>query len=290
MLKTPQNKPPKFADLHLHTNFSDSTTSPEEIVDLAIKIGFSAISICDHDSVSGLKDAFKKAENTSLEIIPGIELSCEKNNSEVHILGYFIDWKNVAFEATLKGLRDARINRAEKILNKLKKYNIYLDIEELLNMSKSEAVGRLHIATLLFEKGYVKTKEEAFKKFIGDKGPCYISGFKLTPLEGIKLIKKYGGIPVIAHPYLIEDESYLEELVKLGIEGIEVMHSDHSHQDARLYANFAKIHNLLITGGSDDHGKAKKKALIGTVKLPYKYVECLKEKIKIADYQAQKTN
>ncbi len=265
-----------YADLHIHTYYSDSTFSPKEVVHYAAGKGLKAVGITDHDSVGGIAEAIEESKSFCLEVIPGLELSCEKDGTEVHILGYLVDWENNSFKDALSELRRSRIERTKKILEKLAKAGMPIDFEEVVSSSKCESIGRLHIATLLQKKGFVRTKDEAFKRFIGNKGPYYVSGFKLSPREGIDLIKKYGGVAVLAHPYLISNNITLGEFIKYGIDGIEVYHPDHPYSIRKIYANYAKEHNLIITGGSDCHGLAKRDIFIGKVKVPYEYIEELK--------------
>lgn len=272
----------KVADLHLHTDLSDGTFSPEKVVEYAKLQGLHAIAITDHDSCAGIKNALEKGEEIGIEVIPGVELTAELDDEEIHILGYFIDWKEHAFIKKLAEMSRAREERAREILKKLKKEGIELEAEELFDLFKCRAcAGRLHIARLMVKKGAVYSVQEAFRKYIGNKGPCYVKKFKLLPKEAIDIIKKVGGVTVLAHPKTINIqyrtiEDIIDMLVSNGIQGLEVFHSDHTKREAGDFKKLAERFGLLITGGSDCHGLAKKEVLIGRVKVPYELVEKLR--------------
>ena len=275
---------PKVADLHVHTHLSDGTFSPQKVVEYSKARGLGAIAITDHDCVAGITPAIMAAKDLDMEIIPGVELSAEIEGGEVHILGYFIDWQNKPFLKRLEQIVDVRRERAKEILRKLEKFEVRISEEELFDFSRSGSVGRLHIAQLLFKKGYVSSIPQAFKEYIGDKGPCYIKKFKLSPRKAVEMIKGVGGIAVLAHPktLYIKDrsmEDILRLLIKDGIEGIEVYHSDHTRKDEGRLSALAEKYKLVITGGSDCHGLGKKQVLIGKVKIPYELVEKLKRHV-----------
>jgi len=272
----------KVADLHIHTHLSDGTFSPEKVVKYSKEKGLSAIAITDHDSCSGIAPAIKAGEALGLEIIPGVELSAELDGEEVHILGYFVDWKNPRFIKKLEEISKIRKDRAKKILKKLKTYGIDISEEEFFKFSGPGSVGRLHIAQFLSKKGHIFSIEEAFRNYIGNHGSCYVKKFKLSPKEAIAMIKKVGGVAILAHPktIYIKDKS-LDDIVKLlvkdGIQGIEVYYYSHTASDENKLKELAERYNLLISGGSDCHGLGKKDVLIGRVKIPYELVEKIKQ-------------
>ena len=271
----------KFADLHVHTNLSDGTFTPEKVVEYSKAKGLDAISITDHDCVAGITPAIMVAKDLDLEIIPGVELTAEVDDREIHVLGYFIDWQNSAFIKRLDEITQVRRERAKKILEKLRKHDIDIQDEELSQLSGPGSVGRLHIANLLFKKGFISSVNQAFRKYIGDNGCCYVKKFKLSPREAADLIKGVGGVPVLAHPKTVyvegrTKEDVIKELAKDGIQGIEAYHSDHKKKDEEEFKAIAQKYNLAITGGSDCHGFGKKEILIGKVKIPYELVEHLK--------------
>jgi len=271
----------KTADLHVHTYLSDGTFSPEKVVEYAKAKGLDAIAITDHDCCDGIAPAILAAKGLDVEVIPGVELTAELDDSEIHILGYFIDWQDAAFLKKLDKIIMVRKERAKEILKKLKKHRMDISEEELFELSGPGCVGRLHIANILFRKGYVPSIKQAFNKYIADGKCCYVKKFKLSPKEAVDMIRDVGGAAVLAHPKLINIngkavEGLIGQLVKDGIQGIEAYHSDHRPRDVERLKKLAEEHDLAITGGSDCHGFGKKEVLIGKVKVPYELVEKLK--------------
>ncbi len=267
----------KFADLHLHTLFSDGTYTPEELVKESKKAGLSTIAVVDHDTIDGIMPTLEAAKKENIEVIPGIELTAEYDGLEVHILGYFIDYKNQRLKEKLDFLGNNRRERIYKIIDKLAAIGIELDPQVVFEISSEGTVGRLHIARALVKVGIVKSTAEAFQKYIGDTRPAYVCGFRFSPLEAIKLIKEMGGVAVLAHPYLLKGDELISEFIGYGIEGLEVYYPEHTQAMINFYLGLAKKYNLLVTGGSDCHGKAKPEVKLGMIKLPYELVEKLKE-------------
>lgn len=273
----------KVADLHVHTNISDSTFSPEKVVSLARLEGLSAIAITDHDTCAGIAPAIMFAKDMDIEVIPGVELTVELEDNEIHMLGYFIDWQNKEFTKKLEELCRAREERAREILRKLSGQGIDLKYEDLLELAGPgmDSVGRLHIANLLYRKGKISCVRDAFTKYIGNDSPAYVKKFKLSPREAADIIKSVGGVSVLAHPKTINTENKsledtVKKLVDEGVQGIEVYHSDHNARESNEFKELAEEYGLLITGGSDCHGFGKKEVLLGKVKVPYELVEKLR--------------
>ena len=211
-----------------------------------------------------------------------LPVRAELDEEEIHILGYFIDWQNKLFLKKLDKISRVREERAKEILRKLKSHGVEISEKELFELSGPGCVGRLHIAHLMVRKSFVYSIPEAFLKYIGNNGPCYVKKFKLSPKEAVDMIKEVGGVTVLAHPKLtyIKDmsrEDIVKALIKEGIEGIEAYHSDHKAKDEREFTSLAEKYNLLMTGGSDCHGLGKKEVMIGKVRIPYELVEKLKE-------------
>lgn len=264
------------ADLHLHTIYSDSTFSPYEVVTTAKELGLYCIAITDHDAVGGLDSAIEEGKRSGVEVIPGVELTAEYNDSEVHILGYFIDYKKDWFLERLKHLREVRRKRFFQMVRKLRKFDINLDAEVIIKENPYASIGRLHLAQELYRKGYVGSIKEAFRLYIGEGRPCYVKKERILPSEAMTILRQVNGISVLAHPYLMANDKFITELIKQGVEGIEVYHSEHPLSAQIRYLNLALQHNLLVTGGSDCHGLGKGKILIGKVRIPYELVEKLK--------------
>lgn len=268
----------KYADLHIHTNFSDSTLTCREVVRLSLKNKLSAISITDHDTVDGIGPAIALAKDSDLEIIPGVEMTCEVDNAEIHILGYFVDYENQHFLKKLKELQKIRVERIYKMVEKLKSLGLVkMKAGEVVKLAGRGAVGRVHLAIAMQKEGYVNSIQEAFYRYIHDKGPAYVSKFKFKPQEVIDLIRENNGIPVLAHPHVLGKNFNLKEFVDCGLKGIEVFYPQYTDYQTEHYKNLAKKYNLILTGGSDCHGEAKIDTTIGKIKLPYELVEKLKE-------------
>lgn len=277
----------KNIDLHVHTNFSDGTFTPEEVVAYAIKSKLSAIAITDHDCVDGIDPCKLSAQNTDLEIIPGVELSAEINDFEIHIVGLLIDHKQDWFINKLKEIRLARIDRMKKMIEKINQLGIDIKFDDVKTLCKNDgAIGRLHLARALFKKGITTSIREAFDRFIGSNGPCYIKRFILTPKEVIEIIKKLNGIPVFAHPGNMRHDEAISELITYGLMSIEAFHTDHNQRKSQHYISLAQKYNLLLSGGSDCHGEGKGFPLMGMVKVPYKILEKMK-KARIKEYNLE---
>jgi hypothetical protein len=267
----------RFADLHLHTIFSDGTYTPEDLIRESERVGLCAISVVDHDTIDGIEPTLGIARSRNIEVLPGIELSTEYDGTEVHILGYLIDCSNKELREKIDSLKKNRIERIYKILDKLQKIGINLKAQEVFDLAPQGTVGRLHIARAMVKEGLVNSTTEAFQKYIGDRCPAYILGFKLSPFEAIRLIKNAAGIPVLAHPYSLNRDDLILKFIDYGIMGLEVYYPEHSQTMINFYLSLAQKYNLLVTGGSDCHGQVKSEVQIGSIKIPYELVEKLKE-------------
>lgn len=268
----------KTADLHVHTHFSDGTSAPEEVVRCAQQKGLSCIAICDHDSVDGIDPSLEAAKGTALEIIPGVELTIIESGKEIHMLGYFIEWKEAWFAELLKKVQRERVVRMDRMIEKLKNFDIRVDREKVMELAGGKgSMGRLHLARALAEIGAVSSVGAAFRKYIGDFGPCYVEDIGFAAKEAIETIVRAGGVPVVAHPYSIGNDILIEKFIAYGMRGIEVYHTEHDRRLTEKYEAIVKEHDLVITGGSDCHGMGKGRILMGRIKLPYRHVEHLKE-------------
>lgn len=242
-------------DLHVHTNHSDGLFSPEKVIDLAVKQKLNGIAITDHDTITGIETAISYSNNYhNFRIIPGIEFSCVYNDEEVHILGYFIDYKNLNLIKLTNKLKKSRLTRGVEMVYKLNKLGLELSIEEVKKFSGEKYIGRPHIARALIKKGYVTDISEAFTKYLDRGKPAYVERYKITINETISLIKSLGGIAILAHPGILKNKTIINYCISLGIDGLECIHSKHSKDDTDYLVDISKTNNLIITGGSDFHG------------------------------------
>lgn len=267
----------KLADLHIHTFYSDSSSSPEEVVDEALAQGLACIAITDHDTIDGVGPTQQCAHGRGLEVIAGIELSSEIQDKDVHILGYFLDCANAVLSERLATYQAARVVRIERMIESLKKSGIdNITLAEVCAQTKSLAVGRLHLASTLVEKGWVSNVREAFNRYIGEDGPAFEKKFLVTPYEAIALIRQAGGVAVLAHPMLTGRDELIPSFVEAGLAGLEVYYPNCGQPLIAYYERLAAKHNLVATGGSDAHGKKKDNTYLGKKKVPYEVVEQLR--------------
>ncbi|RJO65300.1 MAG: PHP domain-containing protein [Candidatus Omnitrophota bacterium] len=267
----------KYADLHLHTVYSDGSYTPEKLIDEAAKSGLSAISVTEHDSVDSTELVMACSRVHGLEAIAGIEFTAEYNDREIHILGYLVDYKNHSLREKIAVLQQVRTERVHHILKKLGALNIALDPSKVFALATKGTVGRLHIAKALVSEGLVGSTWEVFDKYLGDKGPAYVAGFRFSVYEAARIIKDAGGIPVLAHPHVLENNDLIPYFAEQGVMGIEALYSEYSEETVHFYLQIAQKLNLLVTGGSDFHGDAKPEVKLGSVKIPYTLVEDLKK-------------
>jgi hypothetical protein len=240
-------------DLHTHTNHSDGYYSPIELIQMVKKAGIDIISITDHDNLSAVHEAASVAKDFGVEVIPGLELSSDIGDREVHILGYFIDPDNHELERYLKFFREERLKRAIRIVNKLKSIGFSISIEDVLEQAKNSAIGRPHIAQAMLDKGLISNYYEAFNKYIGNNCPAFEKKVHISPQSIVKIIGDAGGLSFIAHPGNMP-ESLIKELIEEGIDGIEVIHPSHNAYQKKFYRGIVNEYFLLESGGSDFHG------------------------------------
>jgi len=268
-----------YGDLHLHTTASDGLLSPIEVVDKAHNLGMAFLSITDHDTIQGTAIAQERGRNLGLEVIPGIELSAEIEDKEIHILGYFFNYQDPDLLKILDKLDDARTERATIIIEKLNRLGISLTMDKIRDIAGKGVVGRLHIARAMVSMGYAENVGDAFQKYIGYKKSAYVERYKLSIRDAIEVILKNKGLPVLAHPSLVGQDELIPKLIAYGLQGIEVYHTEHSFRHIHHYLQLAKKYNLLVTGGSDCHGPLyKSRSLMGKINIPYKHLEAMKER------------
>jgi predicted metal-dependent phosphoesterase TrpH len=267
----------KFADLHLHTQFSDGTFTPEELVLHAQKHGLACIALTDHDTVEGCARAATACAAVKMEFIPGAELTAEHADTEVHILGYFLDTQNPLLLEKLARFQVDRQNRIHEMCAALNQAGIPLKAEAVFALANCKSPGRPHVARALVKEKLIGNLDEAFERYLKKGRPAWVPKTKMSALESVELIHQAGGLAVMAHPGLNRTDEIIPDLVDAGLDGIECFHTKHSTVMAERYLEIAEKHGLLVTGGSDCHGFSKKAPLIGTVRLPYDHVEKLKQ-------------
>ena len=268
------------ADLHVHTKFSDGALTPSQIVDKAKQADVAVIGIVDHDNMNGVPEATSCGKDAGVVIIPGVELSATFNNKEVHILGYFVDNHSKELSEFLSALREERKVRAKHIIDKLHSMNIPLTMESVVEKAGEAAIGRPHIAYAMVEQGLAESYQSVFNKYIGDKCPAYEKRSEVPPSTMTRIISDAGGLSFLAHPAHSLDDSDVAELIKTGIDGIEVIHPSHSPEVVRHYREIVQEYFLLESGGSDFHGGLKNDdQAFGRVTIPVEIVDAMRQRL-----------
>jgi len=275
--ETEQSK--KYVDLHIHTRYSDGNCTVSEILDIAYARGLAAISITDHDCTDAYPLALVMGDAMGIEVIPGVELSSEIQGIDIHILGYYVDFDNPVFIAKLQEMKEARYERAQKIVSNLNRQGIDLRFETVLAIAGEGAIGRPHIASAMLKEEFVFSFREAFDKFIGYDSPAYVEKLRMSPREVFDLIKTAGGIPVLAHPGVTGVDERIQEFIREGLMGIEVSHSEHPDAAVRHYLKVCRKNGLAYTGGSDFHSNSHSEIRLGHPRVTYAAVDSLKEKL-----------
>lgn len=283
----------RIIDLHVHSTESDGTFTPAEVIAEAKKAGLSAIALTDHDTAGGVAKAALAADEAGIELVPGIELSTsyafsnKKQEKEIHIVGLYIDPADPDLLKMTAEFRECRDKRNEKMVAALQKEGFPITMEALVAENPDSVITRANIARFLFEHGCIKSVAEAFDKYIGDGCRCYVGRFKVSPMEAVALIKKAGGVAILAHPLLyhlgVEQlQLLINDLKAAGLDGIEAIYSTYSTGDEQLVRRIAKENDLLISGGSDFHGANKPAIKLGTGRghlyIPYSVLEGIKER------------
>jgi predicted metal-dependent phosphoesterase TrpH len=286
-------RPAAAIDLHIHSTASDGSLAPAEIIALAVRLGLGAISITDHDSIAGSREALLSGIPEDLGFLTGVEISAEPPPSypgagSIHILGYGLRLDDPELNRTLEKLQDSRRQRNPEIIARLNKLGIAIRIEEVEREAADGQPGRPHIAKLLVQKGVVKTIDDAFDRYLGNGKPAYVDKYRIESSHAIELINAAGGIPVLSHPCLLELErmepleDLLQEMMSMGLKGLEVYYPLHSPEQARQYADLALRHHLLMTGGTDFHGDIQPEIQMGVGKgdlhIPFALYEKLLER------------
>lgn len=287
----------KTADLHVHSNRSDGSLTPSQLVELAVEKGLSAFALTDHDTIDGLDEAISYAQSLNaahgyplIRVIPGIEFSTEYQGRDIHILGLDIDHHQESFCQRIQAFVDSRILRNQKMCRNLEEAGVDISYEKLIQAFPGSVITRGHYARYLLEHAYVKSMPEAFERYVGDRCPYFVPREKVTPAQAVELILEARGLPILAHPTLYHmGKDALQRLVstlkEAGLVGIEAVYSTYSQGEERLMRQLASRNGLLISGGSDFHGKNKPGLELGDgyhgkLLIPYDIWERLEEKKK----------
>ena len=266
-------------DLHSHTIASDGTYTPRELVQEAARRGLRVLAITDHDSTEGLAEAMDEAaKRRPLEIVPGIEINCDVEGAEIHILGYYMDYEAPWFQAFCREQRDERRQRVYRMAERLGSLGMPIEPEEVFALVREGSAGRPHVAQVMVKRGYVKSVREAFDKYLASGRPGHVPRKKLAPAEAVRLIRKAGGVPVFAHPGLAGRDELIPGLIEAGMMGIECYYPEHSAAQRAGYIQICKERDLVATGGSDFHGPKVRAANLGSPAVPLSAWEELKAK------------
>ncbi len=265
-----------FADLHLHTAFSDGTYTPSELAEQAERLGFSTVALTDHDTVEGCRPTAAACAAAGIEFLPGTELTAEQDGHEIHILGYCFDIRNQQLLCEIGKFQNVRQSRIREMVARLNRLNVPLEAEAVFELANCRSPGRPHVARALVDAGLVGSLDEAFDRFLKKNRPAWVPKFKMSASRAIELIHQAGGVAVMAHPGLNRTDQVIPIMVEAGLDGIECFHTKHSTSTSEYYLEIAGRYHLLVTGGSDCHGHSKGAPVMGSVRLPYEHVERLK--------------
>ncbi len=276
-------------DLHTHSVFSDGTNTPEELVALAEERGLTAFALTDHDTVGGIEPLLKAAEHSHVEVVPGIELSAECERGTMHILGYFIEHECDELLGKIEKVRTGREERNVEILKRLNKLGYILMWSDVEKHAGCDVIGRPHFADALVERGHVRSRKAAFDLLLGKGRPAYVERYRYSARECIELIRRAGGVSVLAHPatvHVSDDQlrGLLKGLKERGLGGIEAYYAEHKPENIQKFCRWAKEFDLICTGGTDYHGRNTPDLKLGTgfgqLRVPDEALEQLKVAVK----------
>ena len=266
-------------DLHSHTTASDGTLRPRELVQAAARRGVRVLAVTDHDSTEGLPEAMAEAESLRpLEIVPGIEINCDVDGGEIHVLGYYMDYEASWFQEFCRAQRAERRARVYRIAERLASLGMPIDPDAVFALVREGSAGRPHVAQVMVDRGYVKSVREAFDRFLAAGKPANVPRKKLTPEDAVRLIRRAGGVPVFAHPGLAGRDALIPGLVGAGLMGIECYYPEHSPSQTGNYVDICRQHGLVATGGSDFHGPRVRASQLGDPAIPLSVWDALRGK------------
>jgi hypothetical protein len=242
-------------DLHSHTTASDGALAPRELVRTAVRHGVRVLAVTDHDSTEGLAEAMAEAaQHPLLTIVPGLEINCDVDGGEVHVLGYYVEHEAPWFQEFLREQRAERRARIHRLAERLGELGMPIDPDEVFAIVREGSAGRPHVAQVMVQRGYVKSVREAFDRYLHSRGPAAVPRRRLTPVEAIAVIRRARGVPVLAHPGVTGLDGLIPDLIAAGLMGIEAYYNEHSALQTAGYLEMCRAHDLVATGGSDFHG------------------------------------
>ena len=268
----------QYVDLHLHTCLSDGLSTPLELLEIVRSKNISAFSVTDHDSLDGFRAVRELVTEGDPELITGLELSVSHENGDVHLLAYLFDSNDATLNKAVVDFQITRNRRGRMMVDKLNSLGVEISFEDVETMANGGAIGRPHVAEALQRNGAISNYEVAFAKYIGKDGPAYVPKANFTPEEAIRLVHGAGGLVILAHPGIDNAHEHLELLVELGLDGIEIYHPSHKQSQTDRFREMARRFDLVVSGGSDFHGRDGRAGMVGSQKVPYSCLEQLKER------------
>lgn len=269
-----------FADLHMHSGFSDGVWRPAKLVRAACHAGLGALAITDHDDVRSFAEAEEAGREHGVRVLSGVEISTRWNGADLHLLAYGFDGGSPGLQRVLGAARTDRRARAARMTERLVELGVGVTMASVEEIAGEAAIGRPHVARALLQAGHVRTIREAFDEYLGDGKPACVQKASVTPAEAVQHVHAAGGVVVVAHPVVTGGPSELEELLSAGVDGVEVRHSLHGKNSERAFHEFTRTHGLLRTGGSDFHGPGPGGLGVGTVAVPREWWDELLEGIR----------
>jgi len=273
-------------DLHSHTQASDGMNTPSENVRMAFERGLAALAITDHDTVAGVEEALETGKRLNMTVVPGVEISTMTDGTDIHVLGYYVDYQDSVFLERLSELRQTREKRNTKILEKLRELGIEVTMEDVIeglgrSLGPDESIGRPHIADVLVLKGHARDLRDAFDRYLAQGAAAYVPQPRIHPTEACKWIREAGGVAVLAHPGLYGNDKLVRAIIEEGaFKGIEVFHSDHGAAEEERYSAMAEEYGLIVTAGSDYHGQRQGQVFhgeIGSRQVPVEVLDQLQQ-------------
>jgi predicted metal-dependent phosphoesterase TrpH len=263
-------------ELHCHSTASDGTHPPAAVVAMAAARGVRVLALTDHDTTDGIPEAAAAAARHGVTLIPGVELTCSVSSGEVHLLGYFVRVGDARFQETLAEFRGGRDARGQRIVAQLNAIGIPIRWERVKEIAGIAGVGRPHVARAMIELGVVRDVNEAFDQYLGRDKPGHVERMKLDPAEAVRFVRAAGGVPVLAHPFSVDDlRATLNEMIPAGLLGLEAHYQDYTQEERESLANLAANLRLLTTVGSDFHGDVHGGSILGGTPAPTDTLERL---------------